>query len=117
MLKPPISRESLKKISRVSKASLARALPSMRRSLQLLKVIIARELLNNLLNLRFVMGLVLCVVVTVACMAVLTHDYRQELADYNDRVNMQDDFLSNYAAGKVSAAHRGHCPRQRFGFV
>jgi ABC-type transport system involved in multi-copper enzyme maturation permease subunit len=42
-------------------------------------------------------GLVLCVIITVACTIILSHDYRQELADYNIRVNLQDDFLSNYA--------------------
>ena len=115
MLKLPISRETLKKISQVSKATMARALQSLRSSLQLLKIIIARELLNNLLNLRFTMGLVLCVVVTVACMAILTHDYRQELADYNDRVNMQDDFLNNYAThGELFWTNRQPKPPERF---
>jgi ABC-type transport system involved in multi-copper enzyme maturation permease subunit len=28
---------------------------------------------------------------------VLTHDYQQEMADYNLRVNLQDEFLSKYA--------------------
>lgn len=42
-------------------------------------------------------GLVLCLIITVACIVILAHDYRQELADYNHRVNLQDEFLSNYA--------------------
>jgi len=63
----------------------------------MLKTIIAREFLDNILNLRFMVGLVLCLVITVACIVILAHDYRQELADYNHRVNLQDEFLSNYA--------------------
>lgn len=43
-------------------------------------------------------GLVLCVIIMVACIVILSHDYRQELADYNQRVNRQHDILSNYAS-------------------
>ena len=63
----------------------------------MLKAIIAREFLNNILNLRFMVGLVLCVIITVACVIILSHDYRQEMEDYYIRVNLQDEFLSNYA--------------------
>ncbi len=63
----------------------------------MLKTIIAREFLNNILNLRFMIGLVLCVIITIACIIILSHDYRQEMKDYNTRVNLQDEFLSNYA--------------------
>ena len=63
----------------------------------MLKTIIAREFLNNILNLRFMVGLVLCLIVTIACIMILAHDYQQELADYNLRVNLQDEFLDNYA--------------------
>ena len=42
-------------------------------------------------------GLVFCLIITVACTIILSHDYRQELADYSHRVNLQDEFLSNYA--------------------
>jgi len=97
------------------KATMARARLNIRRSVRLLRVISAREFLNNLLNLRFIMGLVLCVIITVACMAILTHDYRQELADYSDRVNMQDDFLNNYATdGALSWTNRQQKPPERF---
>jgi ABC-type transport system involved in multi-copper enzyme maturation permease subunit len=97
------------------KATMARARLNIRRSLPLLKAIIAREFLNNLLNLRFIMGLILCVVITVACIAILAHDYRQELADYNDRVNMQDDFLNNYAThGALFWTNRQPKPPERF---
>ncbi len=63
----------------------------------MLKTIITREFLDNILNLRFMMGLVLCIIITVVCIIILSHDYQQEMADYNLRVNMQDEFLSNYA--------------------
>ena len=63
----------------------------------MLKAIIVREFLNNLLNLRFMIGLVLCVIITVACIVILSNDYKHELADYNLRVNRQDNILSNYA--------------------
>ena len=63
----------------------------------MLKTIITREFLNNILNLRFMIGLVLCVIITVVCIMILAHDYQKELADYNLRVNLQDEFLSNYA--------------------
>ena len=63
----------------------------------MLRTIISKELLDNLLNLRFTVGFVLCVILTVSCVMILTHDYRQELKDYNIRLSMQDDFLSKYA--------------------
>lgn len=63
----------------------------------MLKTIIAREFLNNILNLRFMIGLVLCLIITVACIMILAHDYQQEMADYNIRVNLQDEILDNYA--------------------
>ncbi len=63
----------------------------------MLKTIITKEFLNNILNLRFMIGLVLCIIVTFACIIILAHDYQQELEDYNIRVNLQDEFLSNYA--------------------
>ncbi len=63
----------------------------------MLKTIIAKEFLNNILNLRFMIGLVLCIIVTIACIMILAHDYRQEMKDYNARVNLQDEILDNYA--------------------
>jgi len=81
----------------------------------MLKTIIAREFLNNILNLRFTIGLVLCVIVTVACIIILSHDYQQELADYNRRVNLQDEFLSNYATrGRMFRTIPQQKPPERF---
>jgi ABC-type transport system involved in multi-copper enzyme maturation permease subunit len=84
-------------------------------SLRSLKVVAAREFLDNLLNLRFITGLVLCLVVTVACIAILAHNYRSELADYSRRVNMQDDFLSHYATrDALVVTNRQQKPPERF---
>ena len=81
----------------------------------MLKTIIAREFLNNILNLRFLIGLVLCLIITVACTIILSHDYGKELADYNIRVNLQDDFLSNYATrGRISGMIPHQKPPERF---
>jgi ABC-type transport system involved in multi-copper enzyme maturation permease subunit len=66
----------------------------------MLKTIIAKEFLNNILNLRFMIGLVLCIIVTIACIVILAHEYRQELAEYNLRVNSQDESASKYARGR-----------------
>jgi ABC-type transport system involved in multi-copper enzyme maturation permease subunit len=63
----------------------------------MLRAIIAREFLNNILNLRFMIGLVLCLIVTVACIMILAHDYRQQMKDYNTRMNLQDEIVDNYA--------------------
>ncbi|MHC4323175.1 MAG: ABC transporter permease subunit [Planctomycetota bacterium] len=67
----------------------------------MLRTIIAKEFLNNILNLRFMIGLVLCLIVTVACIMILAHDYRQQMKDYNARVNIQDEILDNYAVAKT----------------
>ena len=62
----------------------------------MLRAIISREFFFNILNLRFIVGVILCLIITIACVIVLTHDYQQEMADYNLRINLQDEFLSNY---------------------
>ena len=81
----------------------------------MLKTIIAREFLNNILNLRFTIGLVFCLIITVACIVILSADYRQELADYNLRVNLQDEFLRNYATdNRFSRMIRPQKPPERF---
>jgi len=67
------------------------------------------------MNLRFMIGLVLCLIITVACIVILAHDYQQELADYNHRVNLQDDFLRNYAtSGRMFRMIPGQKPPERF---
>ena len=81
----------------------------------MLKTIIAREFLNNILNLRFVVGLVLCVIITVACIIILSNDYRQKMEDYYLRVNLQDETLDNYATrGRIIAMWPEQKPPERF---
>jgi len=81
----------------------------------MLKTIIAKEFLNNILNLRFMIGLVLCIIVTIACIMILVHDYRQEMKDYNVRVNLQDEFLNNYAThARLFWMTRQQKPPERF---
>ena len=72
----------------------------------MLKTIIAREFLNNILNLRFMIGLVLCIIVTITCIAILTQDYQQKMTDYKLRINAEDDLIRNYATSFVNLA--GH---------
>ena len=69
----------------------------------MLRAIIAKEFLNNIFNLRFMIGLVLCLIVTVACIMILANDYRQEMEDYHARMNIHDEILDNYA---VARQHR-----------
>ena len=83
----------------------------------MLKTIIAKEFLNNILNLRFMIGLVLCIIVTVACIMILAHDYRQEMKDYNTRMNLQDEILDNYAKAdrhRLIGMIRPQKPPERF---
>ncbi len=61
------------------------------------KTIFRKEILDNLLNLRFQAGFALCVILTLAGVAILTHDYRRELEDYHLRLSLQDSFLEKYA--------------------
>jgi ABC-type transport system involved in multi-copper enzyme maturation permease subunit len=80
----------------------------------MLKTIITREFLNNIFNLRFMIGLVLCVIITIACIMILAHDYRQELADYNFRINLQEEALSKYYTINLSRLRRPQKPPERF---
>jgi ABC-type transport system involved in multi-copper enzyme maturation permease subunit len=80
----------------------------------MIKTIIAKEFLNNVINLRFMVGLVLCVIITVACIIILSHDYRQELDDYNSRVNLQEQSLSKYFCINLNIARVEQKPPERF---
>ena len=81
----------------------------------MLKTIIAREFLDNIFNLRFMIGLVLCLIITVACIIILSNDYQQELADYSLRVNLHEEFLSKFAlAHHINQMMPGQKPPERF---
>ena len=64
------------------------------------RTLVQRELLNNILNLRFPIGLVLCLVATLACIMILAQDYRREMKDYDATRNLQEETLGNEAAAK-----------------
>jgi ABC-type transport system involved in multi-copper enzyme maturation permease subunit len=80
----------------------------------MLKIIITREFLDNILNLRFMIGLVLCVIITVVCIIILSHDYRQQLADYNLRVNLQEEALNKYYTPNYGMLNITQKPPERF---
>jgi ABC-type transport system involved in multi-copper enzyme maturation permease subunit len=83
----------------------------------MLKTIIKGEFLNNILNLRFMIGLVLCIIVTIACIMILAHDYRQEMEDYNTTMNLQDEILDSYAnvsGPRLLEMSRPQKPPERF---
>jgi len=63
----------------------------------MLTTIIFKEIHDNILNLRFIVGFILCVLLTLSCVMILTHDYRQEVKDYGTRISQVDDFLGKYA--------------------
>ncbi len=63
----------------------------------MLKSIIIKEFVDNILNLRFTIGFILCLVITFSCVLILSLDYQREMKDYQARVALQDKFLDNYA--------------------
>ncbi|UCE46444.1 MAG: ABC transporter permease subunit [Phycisphaerales bacterium] len=100
---------------RLAKANIARESLIIGHNLRLLRAIIAKEFLNNILNLRFMIGLVLCLLVTIACIIILSHDYQQEMKDHNTRVNLQEEFLSKYShRGWLFRLIPGQKPPERF---
>jgi ABC-type transport system involved in multi-copper enzyme maturation permease subunit len=82
------------------------------------RTLVKRELLNNILNLRFLIGLVLCLLATIACIMILARDYRQEMKDYDAAKNLQEEILAGDAAPKdlslVEQALRARKPPERF---
>ena len=63
----------------------------------MLRTIITKESFDNMLNLRFIIGFLLCIIITLSCVIILSHDYQKEMKDYYLRVALQDAFLNNYA--------------------
>ena len=63
----------------------------------MLKTIITKEFTDNILNLRFIVGFILCIIITLSCVIILSHDYQREMKDHSLRVSLQEDFLNNYA--------------------
>ncbi len=63
----------------------------------MLTTIITKEFFDNILNLRFIIGLILCLIITLSCVIILSNDYQKEMKDYQARIALQDEFLDNYA--------------------
>ena len=59
----------------------------------MLKTLIGRELLNNLMTFRFAAVLLITLLLVVANTVVLTQDYEQRLESYNDAVKMHHQQL------------------------
>lgn len=57
-------------------------------------------------------GLVLCLIVTVACIMILAYDYRHQMDDYHSRVNIQDEILDNYAVARTYRITRMLSPQK-----
>jgi ABC-type transport system involved in multi-copper enzyme maturation permease subunit len=64
---------------------------------KMLTIIIIKEFFDNILNLRFIVGFILCIIITMSCVIILSNDYQQEMRDYQSRIALQDQFLNNYA--------------------
>jgi ABC-type transport system involved in multi-copper enzyme maturation permease subunit len=62
----------------------------------MLRIIIRKELLDNLLNLRFTALCAVAIVLLVTSIVVLTEQYRGEMNDYYTRVSTQDTFIDRY---------------------
>ena len=62
----------------------------------MLGLLIRKELLENLLNLRFIALCVVAIVLLVSSIVVLTGQYRDELNDHHSRVSTQDEFIDRY---------------------
>ena len=55
--------------------------------------LIRKELLEQLLSLRFAMACIICLVITLSSALVLTRDYSEALDDYQTNVVMHDNEL------------------------
>ncbi len=58
--------------------------------------IVQKEIFDNLLNLQFVVACVVVVLLIIGTMMALAGSYRAEIADYNDRQIVQEDFIAHY---------------------
>jgi len=79
------------------------------------KVLTFKEIQEQLTSLRFVIGFVLSISVTLTATVILTQDHQHQMADYRQRISMQDDFLDNYAhSNRISPAVLPQQPPGRF---
>ncbi len=81
----------------------------------MLKTIITKEFFDNILNLRFIVGFVLCLIITLSCVIILSNDYQKEMKDYQARIALQDEFLNNYAhTNRINAMIVPQKPPEQF---
>jgi ABC-type transport system involved in multi-copper enzyme maturation permease subunit len=59
-------------------------------------LIIRKEILNNLLNARFLGACAISIVIIISSVMVLTGTYHGRLQDYRNRIVTQDDFVDQY---------------------
>lgn len=79
------------------------------------KILIFKEIHEQLTSLRFVVGLLLSLSVTLTATVILTQDYQHQMADYRQRISMQNDFLDNYAhSNRIGPAVLPQQPPGRF---
>lgn len=58
--------------------------------------LVRKELLDNILNLRFIALCVVAILLIVSSIVVLTGQYKEELNDYYSRVNTQNAFIDQF---------------------
>ena len=80
------------------------------------KLLTLKEIQDQIYSLRFLVGLLLCVLVTLTATVILTQNYQQDMADYRQRIASQDDFLNNYAhTNRLGGMMTPHRPPALFG--
>ncbi|MFI5250913.1 MAG: ABC transporter permease [Bacteroidota bacterium] len=62
----------------------------------MLRIIIEKEILDNLMNIRFIAASIISTVLIIAAVMIHTNGYKNELADYNGRQIAQEDFIQHY---------------------
>jgi ABC-type transport system involved in multi-copper enzyme maturation permease subunit len=62
----------------------------------MLRLIVEKELLDNVLNFRFLAVCVVAVLLILSSIIVLAQRYGAEAADYYSRVSLQDEFIDTY---------------------
>ena len=55
---------------------------------------IIHEIRQNISNIRFSAGTVLCAVLTLVCVGVLSHRYTRDLNDYHACLAVQNEFVA-----------------------
>jgi len=82
----------------------------------MIRTIISKEIFNNMHNLRFSIGMMLSVLLTLLSVIILTNQYDREMKDYTTRISLQNDFLDHYAhPNRIEGMITPQQPPERFG--